>query len=200
MDTPAPHAAVVAPATDAERAGLALLAARAMHDNPMHVAAIGPDVDRRVEVMRRAYVPMLAGREVLAARVGERVVGVAAHTPSPGCRTGIIGLVRFAPAAVRAGAATPRLLRWLADWGRRDPGEPHSHLGPVAVDARFRGSGVGGALLARYAALLDERGQTGYLETDRPANVRFYRRFGFEVTDEALVLGVPNWFMVRAPR
>src|SRR5690625_2625933 len=70
MDMPAPHAAVVAQASDAERAGLALLAARAMPDNPMHVAAIGPDVERRVEVMRSAYVPMLAGREVLAARVG----------------------------------------------------------------------------------------------------------------------------------
>src|SRR5690625_2742715 len=124
MDMPAPHAAVVAQASDAERAGLALLAARAMHDNPMHVAAIGQDLDRRVEVMRSAYVPMLAGREVLAARVGERVVGVAAHTPSPGCRTGATGLLRFVPAAVRAGAATPRLLRWLAASGRRAPHEP----------------------------------------------------------------------------
>jgi ribosomal protein S18 acetylase RimI-like enzyme len=39
-----------------------------------------------------------------------------------------------------------------------------------------------------------------YLETDKPENVRFYERFGFEVVGEEEVLGVPNWFMLRRAR
>ena len=47
---------------------------------------------------------------------------------------------------------------------------------------------------------LDEAGDLGYLETDKAENVRLYERHGFEVVDEAPVLGVPNWFMRREPR
>jgi hypothetical protein len=36
-----------------------------------------------------------------------------------------------------------------------------------------------------------------YLETDRPENVTFYRRFGFEIVQQEPVLGVLNFFMVR---
>jgi hypothetical protein len=39
----------------------------------------------------------------------------------------------------------------------------------------------------------------GYLETDRPSNVRFYERFGFDVVGEGQVLGLPNWYMRREP-
>jgi len=100
---------------------------------------------------------------------------------------------------VRSGSRAPRLLRWLAAWGRRDPGTPHSHLGPVAVDPLLHGQGVGSRLLAAYVGGLDVRAETGYLETDKPENVRLYRRFGFDVVAQADVLGVPNWFMLRAP-
>ncbi len=41
-------------------------------------------------------------------------------------------------------------------------------------------------------------GEVGYLETDRPQNVAFYRRFGFETTREVPVPGVTNYFMSRA--
>ena len=39
----------------------------------------------------------------------------------------------------------------------------------------------------------------GYLETDKPENVTLYERFGFKVTGEAKVFGVPNWFKWREP-
>jgi hypothetical protein len=62
-----------------------------------------------------------------------------------------------------------------------------------------RGTGVGSRLLADCVDGLDVRAETGYLETDKADNVRFYRRFGFEAVACANVLGVPNWFMVRPP-
>ena len=51
--------------------------------------------------------------------------------------------------------------------------------------------------MTEYCARLDRAKMTGYLETDKLSNVRFYEGFGFETVDSALVLGVPNWFMKR---
>jgi ribosomal protein S18 acetylase RimI-like enzyme len=70
----------------------------------------------------------------------------------------------------------------------------------VAVDAHLRGKGIGSALMAAFCARMDENGATAYLETDKRENVRFYGRAGFEVTDQADVLGLPNWFMTRPAR
>src|SRR3546814_17949219 len=53
--------------------------------------------------------------------------------------------------------------------------------------------------MAAICELLDEHQGIGYLETDRPGNVRLYRRGGFEVVAEQPVLGVSNWFMLRRP-
>ncbi|HTF33339.1 MAG TPA: GNAT family N-acetyltransferase [Myxococcota bacterium] len=36
-----------------------------------------------------------------------------------------------------------RVLRWTGQWARRDPAEPHWHLGPVAVDPDLQGQGIG---------------------------------------------------------
>ncbi len=83
---------------------------------------------------------------------------------------------------------------------RMDPGRPHSHFGPFGVDPSLQGRGVGSLVLAEYTRRLDERREDAYLETDKPENVRLYKRFGFEVTGEADVIGVPNWFMWRDKR
>ncbi|MGW4247775.1 GNAT family N-acetyltransferase, partial [Nocardia sp. NPDC004722] len=86
---------------------------------------------------------------------------------------------------------------WINAWGRRDPAEPHWHLGPVAVDDGLQGQGIGSRMLTDFCARVDDRRAAAYLETDKPENVKFYERFGFTVLDEAEVLGVPNWFMHR---
>ena len=51
-----------------------------------------------------------------------------------------------------------------------------------------------------FCARMDAAGEDAYLETDKPINVRFYQRFGFEVVGEQQVLGVTNWFMLRQAR
>jgi GNAT superfamily N-acetyltransferase len=90
-------------------------------------------------------------------------------------------------------------MRWVAAWSMRDPSEPHVHLGPIGVQPALQGHGIGSQMLAVYCEQLDLDGDAGYLETDKPENVRLYERFGFEVRCEAYVLGVPNWFMWRKP-
>lgn len=54
--------------------------------------------------------------------------------------------------------------------------------------------------MTRFCAEMDAAGLVASLETDKAINVRFYERFGFETASEQLVLGSPNWFMLRAPR
>ena len=51
--------------------------------------------------------------------------------------------------------------------------------------------------MEEYCEEHDRSSFAGYLETDRPENVSFYRRFGFEVTGDIMVLGVANYLMWR---
>jgi hypothetical protein len=52
--------------------------------------------------------------------------------------------------------------------------------------------------MVEYCTRLDGANAVGYLETDKPENVKFYRRFGFQTIAEAPVLNIPSWFMRRA--
>jgi len=90
-----------------------------------------------------------------------------------------------------------RVGSWLSVWSKRDPAERHIHLGPIGVSPDAQGRGVGRRLMERYCHHLDEMGVVGYLETDRPGNVTFYTKFGFQVVGTALIHAVPNYFMRR---
>jgi ribosomal protein S18 acetylase RimI-like enzyme len=94
--------------------------------------------------------------------------------------------------------APMRVLKWAGEWARRDPSEPHWHLGPVAADSHVQGQGIGRAMLTEFCARVDRSGGLSNLETDKPENVRFYQKFGFTVIAEAEILRVPNWFMSRS--
>src|SRR5690606_41330319 len=89
--------------------------------------------------------------------------------------------------------------RWLIAWERHEPVFDHLHLGPAAVDRSRQGQGIGIRLMIAVCERLDGVGGVGYLVTDKPGNVRLYRRGGFEVIGAQPVLGVPNWFMLRQP-
>ena len=90
-----------------------------------------------------------------------------------------------------------RVSAWLSDWSKHDPRHPHLHLGPIGVDPAAQGRRIGHLLMDRSCDEVDRSAQNGYLETDRVENVTFYRRFGFETTAEAPVLGVRNYLMSR---
>jgi ribosomal protein S18 acetylase RimI-like enzyme len=91
------------------------------------------------------------------------------------------------------------VLKWVGEWSRRDPKEPHWHLGPIAVDWGLQRRGIGSVLLSRFCADMDGKVALSYLETDRSENVGFYQRSGFSVVAKAEVLGITNWFMSRLP-
>lgn len=76
------------------------------------------------------------------------------------------------------------------------------YLGLMATERSHRGSGVGSALLAPVLARCDAENIPAYLETPTMANVRFYRKRGFRVTQEVLITatGPRVWCMERPPR
>jgi GNAT superfamily N-acetyltransferase len=180
----------------------ALVAARGMRDNPLHLAAIGDDPQRRVKVMQRIFTRMfpLSGRVALVAWQDQRLVGVAGSAVPGRCQPSGLDRLKLAPAMLAAGSALPRMGKWVGAWAKRDPEQVHSHFGPFSVDLDVQGRGIGSQLLGRYCRDLDEIGAVSYLETDKRENVRLYERFGFVVTDQADVIGVPNWFMQREAR
>lgn len=80
--------------------------------------------------------------------------------------------------------------------------QPHWLLCELAVDLAFQGQGIGGRLLSTVLVQADEAGQICCLETHMQNNLSFYRKYGFEVVDEAQI---PNselqvWGMVRQPK
>jgi GNAT superfamily N-acetyltransferase len=178
--------------------------ARGMRDNPLHLAAFGPDPERRVRALRAMFTAMfrvVSAQSPIAARSGGEILGVTGVLPPPrSCRLGPLQRLRILPAMVSRGPATARRVgAWLATWAERDPDEPHSHLGPLAVDAHLQGRGIGSQIMTEYCRRLDAAGQMGYLETDKPQNVTFYERHGFVTVGQAEVIGVSNWFMRREP-
>ena len=50
----------------------------------------------------------------------------------------------------------PRVLTWTGEWSRRDLLEPHWHLGPVAVESRLQGQGVGTVMIDDFCARMDQ--------------------------------------------
>ncbi len=64
------------------------------------------------------------------------------------------------------------------------PAEPHLYLGILGVDPGAQSSGLGTALVAPVLAECDRMGLLAHLESSNPRNIPFYRRHGFEVTDE----------------
>ena len=176
---------------------------RGMRDNPVHVAAFGDDPEIRRRQFRKLVAAMFSVSDLSHALVARRedgvVVGVCGMMPPPGnCLPGLGQQLRMLPTLLSLGPrAAGRVMRWVGAWRRHDPEERHWHLGPLAVDAHLQGEGVGSRMMQVFCARMDAAGEDAYLETDKPINVRFYERFGFEVVGEEDVLGVPNWFMLR---
>jgi ribosomal protein S18 acetylase RimI-like enzyme len=176
--------------------------ARGMRDNPIHIAALGADPNRRVRLLARMFTTLLATMDnrPLAGRRNGELIGVVGMAAWPACMPSAAQLLRFAPLVATYGPVTAsRIARWLRAWSRRDPQDPHSHLGPVAVDLALQRQGIGSQMMAAYCSLLDAAGMASYLETDKQGNVAFYELSGFETVAQAEVLGVPNWFMRRQP-
>jgi len=185
----------------------ARLLGRGMRDNPANIRAFGiRDTERRSWALARFFRPVLHGlyqRGLIWGAFRDGILVGVCGMARPGlCQPSALEKLRVVPSVVFGNPlGTPlRVLRWAAEWARRDPAEPHWHLGPVAVDLHLQDQGIGGAMLVDFCTRMDDEHALSYLETDKSENVRFYQKFGFTVIVQAEILGIPNWFMSRSPR
>lgn len=192
------------PVTPREHEAAAGVLARGMRDNPVHVAAFGPDPDRRqwcLERMFRGLLRVVPERTMIGAFDGDTLVGFAVDATPGTCRLGPVRKARAATSMITVGPASLlRVLDWQGTWERHHPTGAHHHLGPIAVDRGRQGSGIGSMIMKELAARWDRTDDPAYLETDKSQNVDFYRRHGFTVIADGPVLGRPNWLMLREPR
>lgn len=190
---------------DEERPGAEQVLARAFRDSPLNVAVIGTDPERRLRANLHgamALLPVaLAQGLVLVAREGGAARGLLVATPPFGWPLPAPSLRAQLRRVLGQGLRVAR--RWglvFEALARVHPREPHWYLATLGVDPVAQGRGVGSALLAHWLAGVDADAVPAWLETDRQANVGFYRRAGFEVARRTEVLGTPVWCMARPER
>jgi GNAT superfamily N-acetyltransferase len=193
----------------------ARLLAEAFHTNPAHVW-ICPD-----EATRAARLYWFLGRNVeIQSRVGkgfclvdEGGLGAMGFWHAPGTKEPGLGMMLrhglwLAP--LRIGLASVlRMMDMLehVEARRREvlAGREAWYLHNMVVRADLRGTGVGSALLAsELERVFAERACPAVLNTQRPENVVFYRRLGFEVAAEDRIGtdadGFVNWMMLHPGR
>ena len=172
--------------------------ADAFVSNPLHVSAFGPaEIEQNRLFFRIGLQNMFTGHAYVALVDGQ-VRGYMHFNAPPYCLPPPEQIPSAATTVLKPlGAAIARVVVWFSTWCRLDPKEPHAHLGPIGVSPEAQGQGVGSALMSRYLEHLRHEGIAGYLETDRPENVKFYEKFGFAVQHEQEVIGVSTWYMWR---
>ena len=177
--------------------------ARGFHDNEIWAWVI-PDPERRARVLPRTYRALI--RHVYLRR-GEAwttpdTAGAALWLP-PGepkrlWREQIAESVVLLPGIGIRGARRGARIDALTH--RHHPEEPHWYLEVLSIAPEHQRRGHGSALLRPVLERCDRNGVPAYLETNREANLPYYRRFGFELTERiALPDSPPLWLMWREP-
>jgi GNAT superfamily N-acetyltransferase len=197
--------AAIGPLLRGERRAAARVLADAFVDDPGWTA-VGPAGIAR----RHAYVRRICGGEllvaercggfVLATRDDGAVSAVLVGYPPEALPLGLLPTVAEAPGAVLAGPATLlRSLRADQALGAGHPDEPHLYVSLLAVSPRRQRGGRGRALLTEAIRRAGAAGVPTYLDTANPANVPYYRSFGFAEAGRAtLPRGAPLWYLLRA--
>ena len=171
--------------------------ARALRDSPSSLA-ISNDPLVRLEMLYSAFGGMLAGARVAGVRRGDCVLGVAGAVQPGHCIGSLLTPEVRTPNAPDSNAtAADRFLHSGSIMAVHDLLEPHWHVGPVGVEPGFQSMGMGRAVMRLLCDEFDEHRRRAWLETDKPANVRFYIALGFEVVAEEPMLASRFWFMRR---
>jgi GNAT superfamily N-acetyltransferase len=172
--------------------------ADAFVDNPLHLSAFRKDrLDQNRRFFRIGLRHMFGGPAYVALADGA-MCGYVHFNASPFCLPAPEEIPVVTTTLLKPlGEAVPQIIQWFGRWCHLDPDEPHVHLGPIGVAPKMQGKGVGTALMHYYLEHLRREKAAGYLETDRPENAEFYKKFGFVVRHQETLLGTPTWYMWR---
>lgn len=172
--------------------------ADAFVSSPLHLSAFGNGrIDQNRRFFRLALRNMFFGQAFVALHDGA-LCGYIHFRAWPYCLPAPEEIPNAAATLLKSmGEAVPKFIQWFARWCHLDPQEPHVHLGPIGVAPGRQRQGIGTALMDLYIAELEQERSMGYLETDRVENVLFYKKFGFVVKHEEVVIGTTTWYMSR---
>ena len=198
----------VRPATPADTAALSRVLGRAFFDDPV-MCWLLPDARARRLKLHKLFAALtrhhhLPRGGVEVAAPGTAGIGAAALWDPPGqWQHTTAEELRAAPSMLLTfGTAVRRGMRITDLMKRHHPEEPHWYLAVIGSDPQVRGTGLGQALMQSRLDRCDAEYAPAYLESSNEANVPYYQRFGFEVTQElTLPDGGPTlWGMWRRPR
>lgn len=185
----------------------AMVAARAFHNDPFfeYLDPHGVTRARALALFWRSELATLGpGAQVSGARAPDgRLVGVSAWLPPGTYPLPVPNQLRQLAGAGRAMALRPlalwRGLRYLLAIEKAHPKDQLWYLLLLVVDPSMQRSGIGGRLQEGGTASADKEGLDCYLETQKPENLGYYRRFGYEVEQELRPVseGPPLWTMRR---
>ncbi|MGH8978549.1 MAG: GNAT family N-acetyltransferase [Acidimicrobiia bacterium] len=173
--------------------GEAAEAIAAGHANYPSFRSLFPDDKRRRKVLRWFFAATVRDAipfgSVLAAQAGDRIDGVAVWLPPSAFPWTPARKLRAFPAFTRIMAAAPRafprFMRYGSNMEAAHRGMQHWYLVVLSVRPEMQGRGLGSALLTPILERADRDGIDCSAETADPANIAYYRRFGFEVVDPA---------------
>ena len=189
--------------TTAERTAAGGVAGRALGDGPALRWSVGEEPLARIGAALDVFVGFMEGMSSpqLGALLGRHVVGVCGAAPPGSCVGDVVpDELRTPPSTVGPPGDESRSRFLWSLFCSHDLDERHWHLGPVSVEPGLQGQGIGAAMLRPFCARMDDEGEIVWLETDKPENVVFYRRHGFDVVEEIETYGLTTWFMRRDPR
>jgi len=176
---------------------------RSFFDDPV-MTYIVPERNRHVRLRNFfaseiRYLTLPSGE---AYTTDDPVMGGALWAPPNKWKPAWPALVRSAPSFLRAiGGRLRAATNLMSVVDKKHPRTPHWYLSTLGSAPEFQRKGVGSALLQPVLDRCDTEGVPAYLESSKEVNVPFYRRHGFEVTEEVSVPGGPTlWLMWREPR
>ena len=188
----------------------AALGARAFYDDPFfrHLSEEPLLRARGMGIYLRSHIAAL-GATAVASGARDRsglLVGVAVWQRPGTHPLPWTGQVRDMAGSARAMAPRPRSLvvglRYVLAIEKVRPRHEHWYLSLLATDPMLWRRGVGSALLEPMLEEIDGEGLPCYLETQKEANLAYYRRFGFEETERLTPdrSGPPLFTMTRPAR
>jgi ribosomal protein S18 acetylase RimI-like enzyme len=141
----------------------------------------------------------------VGAYLDHQLAGVALWQPPGQFPLSVLRKARMTPALLRVAIADPRAFPRFAASGsaleRTLPATPVWYLEALGVHPNAQRRGIGAALLANGLATVDADNLPCYLHTSDPANIDYYQRWGFELTQPGFPAGRggPTYYGMTRP-
>jgi len=184
-----------------------MVAARAFHNDPFfeYLDPKGVRRARALALFWRSEIAALGeGAKILGARDPDgRLVGVSVWLPPGEYPLPVASQLRQMLGAGRAMVLRPKAmvdgLRYILAIDKAHPKDELWYLLLLVVDPSVQRGGIGARLQQEGLDSADKDGLDCYLETQKPENLMYYRRFGYEVAEELHPVrgGPPLWTMRR---